>query len=145
MSSGDTVTRCGHEGADVDLADFLQARIAEDEAVARQLGQMWALVAEGDRSRLDSGVREGMDAVFSVADGAPADSAPSRLVAELDAKRQIVARVTDVARASCAVCDEVLALLALPYARHPDYREEWRPDADRTLALTGCEGAPPAP
>ncbi len=129
----------------MDLADFLMARFAEDEAVARQLGQMWALVAEGDRSRLDSGVREGMDSVFSVADGAPADSAPSRLVAELDAKRRIVERVTDVARASCAVCDEVLALLALPYTGHPDYREEWRTEADRTLACTGCEGAPPAP
>ena len=129
----------------MDLADFLLARLAEDEAVARQLGQMWALVAEGDRRGLDSGVREGMDSIFSVADGAPADSAPSRLVAELDAKRRIVERVTDVARASCAVCDEVLALLALPYTGHPDYREEWRADADRTLARTGCEGGRPAP
>ncbi|WKD36519.1 DUF6221 family protein [Streptomyces xanthophaeus] len=60
---------------------------------------------------------------------------PARVLAEVDAKRRIV-----------DTCEEALAddngmyftgwahglgravcLLALPYADHPDYREEWRP------------------
>src|SRR5215213_2307622 len=72
------------------LADFLLARIVEDEAVAGQLGELLDMVTVTDRSKLDAGVREGMGSIFAVADGAPADGAPGRLLAECDAKRRIV-------------------------------------------------------
>jgi len=125
------------------LADFLLARIAEDEAMAVQLAQLWAKVTDADRDGLDPGVREGMDSVFAVADGAPADGAPARLLAECDAKRRIVAEHDEWERSvSTTPGDDparrerqthrdalgtVLRLLAVPYAGHADYREEWRP------------------
>ncbi|MGY1822766.1 DUF6221 family protein [Geodermatophilus sp. SYSU D00079] len=117
-----------------DLADFLLHRIAEDETVAVQLAELWAKVTDSDRGRLDPGVREGMDSVFAVADGAPADGAPNRLLAECYAKRRIVEHMryeVDPGQGRGAgrplPGHTVLRLLALPYAGHPDYREEWQP------------------
>jgi hypothetical protein len=110
-----------------DVADFLLARIAEDEVVAVQLGELWAMVTDADRRKLDAGVREGMDSVFAVADGAPRDGAPSRLLAECKAKRRIVEQFSDTGWGGYAVRDYVLGQLALPYAGHPDYQEAWRP------------------
>lgn len=58
---------------------------------------------------------------------------PARVLAEVDAKRRIVekcAAVQDGLRDDFTadwLADDVLELLALPYAGHPDYREEWRP------------------
>lgn len=64
---------------------------------------------------------------------------PARVLAEVDAKR----RILDAAEGSFDAYDEdpydetrtadsstfewILRVLALPYADHPDYREEWRP------------------
>jgi len=84
------------------------------------------MVTDADRRKLDAGVREGMDSVFTVADGAPSDGAPSRPLAECDAKRRIVEQVSDTAWGGYAVRDYVLGQLALPYAGHPDYQEAWR-------------------
>ncbi|WP_327160569.1 DUF6221 family protein [Streptomyces zaomyceticus] len=66
---------------------------------------------------------------------------PARALAEVDAKRQIIElhgpaeyEYSDVD--VCSTCDRggplpypcpTLRLLALPYADHPDYRDEWRP------------------
>jgi hypothetical protein len=113
------------------LVEFLLARIAEDEAVAAELGELWVMVADADRRKLGAGVREGMSSVFGVADGAPAGSAPARLVAELDAKRRIVEYCSgqvpaDDRNGSGTHGITVLLLLALPYADHPDYRPEWQ-------------------
>lgn len=111
------------------LVEFLLARIAEDEVVAAELGELWHLVADADRRRLDAGVREGMSSVFGVAHGAPAGSAPARLVAELDAKRRIVEYCSGQLSAdeSPGMDDlTVLLLLALPYANHPECRPEWQ-------------------
>lgn len=52
---------------------------------------------------------------------------PARVLAECDAKRSIVERVSDVAWGGYAVRDEILALLALPYSDHADFRDKWRP------------------
>lgn len=54
---------------------------------------------------------------------------PARVLAECEAKRQIVERcaAVDFAMPSTHLAHGVLALLALPYADHPDYRDEWRP------------------
>jgi hypothetical protein len=104
------------------LTDFLLARIAEDEAYG------WAL-AHGNRPGLE---RPG----FGIYN-------PSRVLAECEAKRRIV----EMAKGSPDFLDamprpgyaqpyhspsvdvliRVQQLLALPYADHPDYREEWRP------------------
>ena len=81
------------------LTEFLTARITEDE----------------------TDLRAGADL--------PDDRwTTQRLLAECDAKRRIIERVSDVAwSGSYAVRDVVLELLAVPYADHPDYRDEWRP------------------
>lgn len=65
---------------------------------------------------------------------------PARVLAEIDAKRQIVedferadrySRTTwgqsNADQSRARTMGKVVRLLALPYADHPDYREEWRP------------------
>ena len=82
---------------------------------------------------------------------------PARVLAECDAKRRIVElheqkewtavsicsrehvhELPPILVGGCAVCDQgngrdgfvacgTLRLLALPYAGHPDYQEDWRP------------------
>lgn len=143
--------------AEVGLTEFLLARIAEDEAAARyalkytpdspDLERQWAWLLRYRPT--------GMKRPFSTwhQDGAPS---PNRVLAECDAKRRIVAEhrlITDRARlvkvwmdptpgVACERCAndplgsgpledigpcDTLLFLALPYADHPDYREEWRP------------------
>ena len=91
------------------LTDFLLARIAEDEALAHRVFE-------------DEGTW------FSVT--------LSRVLAECEAKRRIV-RMRQNAKAFvdevvvgmliAKTLDAALAHLALPYADHPDYRQEWKP------------------
>ncbi|WP_159041176.1 DUF6221 family protein [Streptomyces sp. WM6349] len=69
---------------------------------------------------------------------------PERILAEVEAKRRILTLHSDATGHSCSVTDETgyelnyaevrgddacttLRLLALPYADHPYYRQEWRP------------------
>jgi hypothetical protein len=60
---------------------------------------------------------------------------PARVLAEVEAKRRLLKQFRlrgDSVRAvvqpsTGGVWDDMLRLLALPYADHPDYREEWRP------------------
>lgn len=107
------------------LTDFLLARIAEDEADAE---------AHPDPNMWDGNPRGWFD--------------PDRVQAECDAKRRILKLHEprdwdegvgpDVPKGTpvCTTCGDgefwsvahpcdTLRLLALPYADHPDYREEW--------------------
>ena len=111
-----------------DLAEFLLARIREDEDAAR-------FNASVDDASLSP-------CPFHVVGG---DCwTPARLLAECESKRRIVAlhRGQEVlgAYGSRVVVwngsvwtptpvdgEHTLRLLALPYADHPDFREEWRP------------------
>jgi hypothetical protein len=106
------------------LDEFLLARIAEDERLAADLPAA-AAQPDGHASPFD----------------------PARVLAESAAKRHIVlscrelrpdtrilgARPAGMADFPLAPHDQhelaavVLALLALPYAAHRDYRAEWRP------------------
>ena len=109
------------------LTDFLLARIAEDEAVARQ-AEADSAAAGGDPSILG----EYYD--------------PARVLAECEAKRRIVEMHHstpapgvdrdgfDLGGYWCNECDDgiswpcpTLRALAAVYAGHPDYRDEWRP------------------
>src|SRR5690242_1162971 len=114
-----------------DLIEFLLARIAEDERVVRYA----SVNAHQPTLHLDTNGYPVMD--------------PARVLAECEAKRRIIAAL-DMTPCPCQraercvihdasagppaleryvdpVTDDVLAALALPYADHPDYREEWRP------------------
>lgn len=121
------------------LSEFLLARIAEDEAAARAAGGAHWLVREVPY--------QGVWFVGTDADYLPPDASesyetehaerhdPARVLAEVDAKRRIVENLHALAAktddgenwtpADSALID-TLRILSLPYAEHPDYREEWR-------------------
>lgn len=93
------------------LIEFLRARLDEDERVARWAGGgIWHdVTAVRESAWLVECNRE--DATHILRHD------PARVRADVDAKRRILDQ--DPPR-------ETLALLALPYADHPDYRSEWR-------------------
>ena len=94
------------EGDGMTLAEFLLARIAEDEQVARsslathEEGEPW-----GYGHLPDDGPHI-------------ARWSPARVLAECAAKREIVERF---------VAWDAVRLLAAPYSAHPDYDKDWRP------------------
>lgn len=112
------------------LTEFLLARIAEDEAMARN--DLW-----GD------GAAPGTAGLYWWHDELGGDHIavePRRVLAECEAKRRIVG--SWVAQWSIPEDDfpsrplggqggevyyDVLCHLAAVYADHPDYRDEWRP------------------
>ena len=125
------------------LTEFLMARIAEDEAAARDggadamTGHRWKHLPEAAYNEIQSTVL--------------ANS--RRVLAECEAKRRIVEEYGELrstvmayrsprwqdamneqdkqerskAGARHAVAERFLRILALPYADHQDYRDEWRP------------------
>lgn len=125
------------EVATVTLAEFLLARIAEDEA------------AVNERTRY--GAPRGSELLEQFGDFGDderwmIEMPAGRLLAECEAKRQIVrlhepygtpqrmVYGTIIACSTCGSVDdaphewpcETLKALAAVYADHPDYREEWR-------------------
>jgi hypothetical protein len=117
----------------VELVDFLLARIAKDEDLARSVQQRHAFLEPYAPAVPGLGLEWDDHMVY-----AP----PLRVLAECEAKRQIVEahRWEEFDDGDGSVpyytdCDDcrqsppcrTLRLLALPYADHPDYREEWRP------------------
>ncbi|MFF2954318.1 DUF6221 family protein [Kitasatospora sp. NPDC057965] len=102
---------------DMSLADFLTARLDEDEQVAREAGNVVDVVddwAEGRGDPLGAKVGPFLDRYT-----------PARALAEVDAKRRVMA---DTESFSQDGRHAVLFLLALSYADHPDYRPEWAPE-----------------
>ena len=86
------------------LAEFLLARINEDWLTAR-------------RTLVDEAI------------GGHAWN-PSRIFADCEAKRRVVDLHKDAGMGDCAYSSDpcpTLRALALSYADHPDYLEEWRP------------------
>lgn len=82
----------------MELAEFLAARIAEDEMQAAKHQEAASRHGFGDY--------------------------PARVLIECEVKRRIVA--LHAHQEGFFTPDELRAL-ALPYADHPDYRQEWRP------------------
>jgi hypothetical protein len=132
----------------VDLADFLLARITEDESTARgstagpwrwfpgRAGLPAFLESTGAKAThwVEGQSFEAPTVVLGTNQGSMlrvrgrdaehiAAWHPTRVLAECRAKRQLVEAVG----ADDATRDLVLRSLAVIYADHPDYREEWRP------------------
>ena len=127
------------------LTEFLLARIAEDEAVAT------AATPGPWRHNQDGDVLSSEWCVVDTESGAnPPDVTdaahiarhdPARILAECEAKRQIIdEHQIEVGGASqcCVRCGvpgyesieapcDTIKYLALPYANHPDYLPEWKP------------------
>lgn len=98
------------------LTDFLLARIAEDEAEARKAGSFTPWDRTFERDNYGHLLVQ-----------------PARVLAECEAKRRIVDLCEDNLRDLSAggtgrrqFSSYALQILALPYADHPDFREEWR-------------------
>ena len=96
------------------LADFLLARIAEDEARIKHW--MKCRRPSGGPCSCTGNLRRFND----------------RRHAECEAKRRIVERwkvlrLTPWATVEMRTLEYVMEWLALPYENHPDYREEWKP------------------
>jgi uncharacterized protein DUF6221 len=130
----------------VTLAAFLLARIDDDRRQAEQ-----ATPGPWHDVRIDDGTdgwnveargAQRTDRDVAVDHARPAEGAcrrsdaahiarwhPARVLAECDAKRRIIELQRSDLRDDPQdwEADEVLRLLALPYAGHPDYRAEWRP------------------
>jgi hypothetical protein len=124
------------------LTEFLLARLAEDEEVAREASaDPWTHVHEG----LQGGevIRAGAVRVARVyantwSNGYVPDCEnaahiarhdPARVLAEVEAKRAVVAERLfydrDPDYELTILGERILAALALPYAGHPDYQPEW--------------------
>jgi hypothetical protein len=107
-----------------ELAQFLLARIAEDERAARD-------VRPGPRTvRTNAPDVKQYLTIWH----------PDRALAECEAKRRIVEQTHEINRMDDLIEEHfgrgeeklragqlLLMTLALPYADHPDYREQWRP------------------
>lgn len=119
----------------MDLVQFLRDRLDEDEAMAR--------ACAGDGSWKASHIAiYGPDLAPEVREHM-ARHDPARTLAEVDAKRQLLrdlegAEFTlsrtgagtpprDLMTGAVNLLRRTVHLLALSYADHPDYREEWRP------------------
>lgn len=143
--------------APMTLTEFLLARIAEDERVAREAeesggGEWWSPIeiwshfrGEGNRDLLEAisgaNVATARDVPVhtpSVDDLPDAEHiarfSPLRILAECEAKRAIVARVQsyewdDDQRLQGAIDEAEYAcrILAAVYADHSDYDQSWRP------------------
>jgi hypothetical protein len=121
----------GTEVRAMTLTEFLLARLDEDEAVARD--------AMHPTDLYDSAA----EAVYERAEneGAPLRGlrhfgrwSPTRVLAEVEAKRRIVEMHSTIADLDPTppevagmqrALGKAVALLALPYADHPDFQEEW--------------------
>lgn len=137
-----------HRVAVVNLTDFLLARIADDEGAA----QGETVMNDADRARYGWPPigRNGGSTLWVDSDRCSIVVSNERVLAECEAKRRLVAlhrpwgfeygggegcqrcvspddytvtALPDVERFPC----ETLVLLALPYADHEDFPEEWRP------------------
>lgn len=138
-----------------DLVQFLRDRLTEDEQAAKDAGgKAWQWDQHyGDMCNdptCEYGELATDDTVLMEVHGydirAPWQGAahiarhhPARILAEVDAKRRLLEKAADAERYSrttwanagsvgaASAYRATLRLLALPYADHPDYREEWRP------------------
>jgi hypothetical protein len=114
-----------------DLIAFLRARLDEDERVALDGERYWHGIRVESATEAEENHVRRWD--------------PARVLAEVEAKRRILDDIVgeatgldmsvDMDRRIGArdeatepyLGDQLLRLLGLPYADHPDYREEWRP------------------
>lgn len=105
------------------LTEFLLARIAEDEASARDLAADAMVGAPWKHFPKDA-----YDQIQSMA-----LTLAHRTKVEAQAKRRIMALDyfgdpgDDYTLGQEVAHGDVLRILALPYADHKDYREEWKP------------------
>jgi hypothetical protein len=133
-----------------DLVAFLHARIEEDEALATS-GESWTVFDESVHGTRRVDVDFSIERVVACTRAWRAEHIarhdPVRVLAEVAAKRQLLV-VCETAKRNAdlpdpeggyppavfvngyaSALDHAVRLAALPYADHPDYRQEWAPEA----------------
>ena len=143
------------------LTEFLLARIAEDEAMARAAIQPGELCPWGDkrlpRRRPEDFSEDVMDYLGGTWGEHCAAWSPLRVLAECEAKREIIHMRQAMERRDglwdrvilpsvSAALDLALMALAAPYADHSDYDQAWvslrQPDPSPILTSTGNDPTP---
>lgn len=116
---------------DITLAEFMRARLDEDERVARAATPgTWSAAESYPDAWVIDGPTHNIANENSRGDISRGDAMhiarhdPARVLREVEAKRLIVAGIDPEDPPDLVA---VLRLLALPYVDHPDYRDEWRP------------------
>ena len=112
-----------------DLVQFLRARLDEDAAAASQCA--------GDGQWTPEAIAFYGPDLSPEVRGHMARHDPARVLAEVDAKRKLLTEYEEVQHDEDASYEwaggwtnglrHAAALLALPYATPPDYRDTWRP------------------
>jgi hypothetical protein len=103
-----------------ELPEFLLARIAEDYDIAAD----GLLFSPDEWPTFNEEIRAGQLARVFVEHNA------RRVLADCEAKRLIIEQCqkSDIYGPGAEfLCRHIPALLAIPYADHPDYQEEWKP------------------
>jgi hypothetical protein len=134
----------------VDIADFLRARLDEDEALAREAPPgPWHIGNAVDPTQSCNvhtfpGARMVADGLNWLTAEHIARQNPARVLAEVEAKRRLVKEFAQTGSEPDTPerrdsphwqgdfgylqgLARAVHLLASTYADHPDYREEWRP------------------
>lgn len=125
------------------IVEFLEARIAEDEAVAKAA---LAMLGENDPFTQEWQFGESMGGFGGLINRAGTRTAisptaeskhinrhgPVRVLQEVAAKRKLIKAIEELVqhaygRDSAEAIESELAPLAAIYADHPDFDEEWRP------------------
>lgn len=115
------------------LTDFLLARIAEDEAVARaatggdRTGNWWLDPDEGGVSEVSCLDVQGFITAVDVDAAHVVQHSPARVLAECEAKRRMIDQHVRMYPPGMSPPHLWLKYLATVYSDHPDYREEWSP------------------
>jgi len=107
------------------LTEFLMARIAEDEAVARGAADNERYTTDGAEDWAAWAIKGMMRVGMALDSFAHVERwTPARVLAECEARRRIV---EDCQRSQALAQHRVIRWLALPYADHSDYQDEWKP------------------
>lgn len=136
----DNPHRVGECHGPLTLTDFLLARIAEDDAVAREASPLpWEVADRGMAVVTPTGFKVAPRIQRRATREHVARHDPVRVLAECEAQRRIVARHQSDGDEFplCTTCREVgpdaqawpcdtLRALAAVHVDHPDFREEWR-------------------
>lgn len=116
----------------MDVVEFLEARLAEDELGAQD--EIGVVAATYGKSVGEFEIRyEWARFTTHAANGAsgasfvPGVPDPSRVLREVASKRAIIEKLKEGNLRKFSGLWEAIELLALPYSDHPDYEEEWRP------------------
>ena len=132
------------------LTEFLLARVAEDERVARAASissgadwstkevEPWGEIVDGSSPQGNPRAygddtelwdHEGALGMWPETARHVAHFDPARMLAECEAKRDIIGFVlaAESGIEQLRPDDRAMRALALPYADHPDYQPEWKP------------------